>query len=205
MNPNLKNSSQDINVTSATPSAMLSNVSSTGVAHSAWIPDLGASFHVIGEPHNIHQLGHFEGLDQIFIGNGQGLHINGSGSSSFLSPINSHVCFRLNNLLHVPSITKNLLSVSKFAKDNYVFFEFHPHHCLVKSQGTHETLLQGVVGVDGLYSFPNLNLQESFVLLSSAAKSPSSSADLSSRSRVVFNSSDVNKVSNVSLTPSSHT
>ena len=136
---------------------------------------------------------------------GKVVHINGSGSSSFLSPINSHVCFRLNNLLHVPSITKNLLSVNKFAKDNSVFFEFHPHHYLVKSQGTHETLLQGVVVVDGLYSFPNLKLQESSMLLSSAATPSSNSVALSSSSRVVFNSGDVNKFSKVSLTPSSHT
>jgi len=56
-------------------------------------------------------------------------------------------------LLHVPSITKNQLSVSQFAKDNSIFFEFHS----VKSQGMNK-VLQGVVGVDGLYSFDNLQL-----------------------------------------------
>jgi len=59
-------------------------------------------------------------------------------------------------LLHVRSITKNLLSVSQFAKDNYAFFEFHPDKCLDKSQGTDKVLLQGVVGIDGLYPFNNL-------------------------------------------------
>ncbi|RDY11658.1 hypothetical protein CR513_03648, partial [Mucuna pruriens] len=34
-------------------------------------------------------------------------------------------------LLHVSTITKNLLSVSKFPKDNLVNFEFHPNFCLV--------------------------------------------------------------------------
>jgi len=28
-------------------------------------------------------------------------------------------------LLHVPSITKNLLSISQFVKDELTFFEFH--------------------------------------------------------------------------------
>nr|KYP49500.1 hypothetical protein KK1_028781 [Cajanus cajan] len=91
---------------------MLVNTSSQG--DSTWIPNSGASFHVTCEP----QVSHFDGPDQIFIGNGQGLHINGFGSSSFLFTIDSNICFKLNNLLRVPSNTKNLLSVNKFAKDN---------------------------------------------------------------------------------------
>ena len=50
--------------------------------------------------------------------------------------------------------------MSQFAKDNSVFFEFHPHLCLIKSQGTNKVLLQGAVGVDGLYSFYNIKLQD---------------------------------------------
>ena len=48
-------------------------------ANSTWIPDSGASFHVTGEPQNIHQLGHFDGPDKIYIGNSDGLKILGSG------------------------------------------------------------------------------------------------------------------------------
>jgi len=63
--------------------------------------------------------------------------------------------FSLQHLLHVPTISKNLLSVSRFACDNHVFFEFHADICLVKHQGTNEILLQGQLK-DGLYIFPNL-------------------------------------------------
>jgi len=42
--------------------------------------------------------------------------------------------------------------VSKFARDNHVFFEFHVDHCLVKHQETEQTLLHGKVK-DGLYVF----------------------------------------------------
>ena len=111
-----------------------------------WIQDSGASFHVTGESQNIQQLSPFEGPDQIYIGNGQGLPIHSTGSSTFISPINSKVSLSLNQLLHVPTITKNLISVSKFALDNGVYFEFHPNHCLVKSQGANEILLKASPG-----------------------------------------------------------
>jgi len=87
------------------------------------------------------------------------------------------------------------MSVSQFAKDNSVFFEFHPHMCLVKSQGTNRVLLQGVVGADGLYSFCNLKLQDhSSVLLSSLDPLVNSATD-SSLPGVVDTAA--NKASNV--------
>jgi histone deacetylase 1/2 len=92
------------------------------------------------------------------MGNGQGLSILSNGSSIFTSPQHTQTKLILNNLLHVPAITKNLISVSQFAKDNSVFFEFHPDHCVVKSQVTKEILLQGAVGGDGLYSFSNITI-----------------------------------------------
>nr|KYP46481.1 hypothetical protein KK1_031937 [Cajanus cajan] len=53
----------------------------------------------------------------------------------------------------VPSITKNLLSVSQFCRDNQVFFEFHANTCHVKQEHTKETLLEGKFS-KGLYVFP---------------------------------------------------
>lgn len=88
------------------------------------------------------------------MGNGQGLHISSIGSSKFLSHFHPNdVALKLNDLLLVPSITKNLVSVSKFAKDNNVYFEFHCSHCFVKCQVSNNVLLKGQVGLDGLYCF----------------------------------------------------
>ena len=106
--------------------------------------------------------------DQFYIGNGQGLPIHSTGSSTFISPINSKVSLSLNQLLHVPTIPKNLISVSKFALDNGVYFEFDPNYCLVKSQGSNEILLNGSLGPDGLYVFPNLHLQSSIAASSAS-------------------------------------
>lgn len=87
---------------------------------------------------------------QIHAANGAGLSITHTEQSSFISPSN-HV-FHLKNLLHVPSVTKNLLTVSQFAHDNNIYFEFHPSFCLVKDQATGNILLKGLLQ-DGLYSF----------------------------------------------------
>lgn len=56
--------------------------------------------------------------------NGAGLSISHIGHSSIAG---SSRPLHLKHVLHVPKIDKHLLSVHKFACDNDVFFEFHPH------------------------------------------------------------------------------
>lgn len=58
----------------------------------------------------------------------------------------------LKNVLHVPTVCKNLLSVGQFAKDNSVYFEFHPYICFVKDIQTGKVLLLGHIH-KGLYCF----------------------------------------------------
>ncbi|KAL4388731.1 hypothetical protein GQ457_09G014840 [Hibiscus cannabinus] len=63
----------------------------------------------------------------------------------------------LNNLLHVPSIKKNLLSVSQFTRDNHVSIEFYPNSCVVKDLQTRQEMLRGVKS-RGLYKLPSSRL-----------------------------------------------
>ena len=56
----------------------------------------------------------------------------------------------LNDVLHVPEATKNLISASKLAIDNDTFVEIHPHFFLVKDLETRRVLLRGR-GRRGLY------------------------------------------------------
>ena len=127
------------------------------------------------------------------MGNGEGLSIYKTGSSTFISPNDTGITFKLCKLLHVPSILKILLSVSQFVKDNSMFFEYHPHVCLVKSQETEKVLLQGVVGVNGLYSFHNLQLQGNPSLLMSTSV-PITNAGLPYSTANVNNSSNRLKI-----------
>ncbi|GAA0164420.1 hypothetical protein LIER_39779 [Lithospermum erythrorhizon] len=93
--------------------------------------------------------GNDTGNDFIKVGNGASLSILNIGNSSLLT--NSAQYLHLNNVLHVSSITKNLLSVSQLTKHNNIYLEFHSSHCFVKDlQG--RTLLTRTVD-QGLYKF----------------------------------------------------
>lgn len=104
------------------------------IANQLWYVDSGASHHVTASSPNLMQEVPIHGQEHVFQGNGHGLPIKSIGSAFFPAPSYSNVQLHLNNLLLVPSITKNLVSVSQIAKDNCVYFEFHPFHCFVKSQ-----------------------------------------------------------------------
>jgi len=65
--------------------------------------------------------------------------------------------FILHQILHVPSICKNLPPVRKFAHDNSVFFEFHSSYFLIKDKQTGLLLHHGHLK-DGLYQLlPSLS------------------------------------------------
>ncbi|PON99029.1 LOW QUALITY PROTEIN: hypothetical protein TorRG33x02_052660 [Trema orientale] len=138
--------------------AMLTTLAASTPA-TAWdtnYPDSGATNHVTPDSNNLMTSEEYTGQDRIFVGNGTGLNIKHIGHSSFSSKFSSKV-LSLNHLLHVPDITKNLLSVSKFARDNAVYFEFYPTSCFVKDQMTHKTLLTGTLQ-NGLYTFDQSQL-----------------------------------------------
>lgn len=94
----------------------------------------------------LHQAIPYHGSDQLHIGNGQGLPIT---SSRHLTILNIPKPLHLKNILHVPEINKNLLSVHKFSCDN-IYFKFHSDCCLVKDKENERVLLKGTPK-DGLY------------------------------------------------------
>jgi hypothetical protein len=84
------------------------------------------------------------------IGDGTGLPITHTGSTSLL---HSNKQFSLTDVLCVPSITKNLISISKFCISNNASIEFLPFLFLVKDLHTGATLLKGKAK-DGVYEWP---------------------------------------------------
>ena len=92
------------------------------------------------------------------MGNGKGLLIHHIGHTLFSSSFIPSKTLALKQLLHVPEITKNLLSVSKFAADNHVFFEFHPTSYFVKDLSIQTVLMHDQLK-RGLYVFDNTQLK----------------------------------------------
>ena len=121
-----------------------------------WYPNSSASNHVTANANNLVEHTPYYGNEQVH-GNGMRLSIKHIGLSQFSSPFTSQL-LSLNYLLHVPKITKNLLSVSKFARDNNLFFEFHPNFCLVKDQVSKIVVLEGKLK-GGLYAFDSSQIQ----------------------------------------------
>ncbi|KAG8483232.1 hypothetical protein CXB51_022211 [Gossypium anomalum] len=115
----------------------------------SWYPDSGASNHVCQNAADLNASTPYSGTSELLMGNGAPTRILSVGDT--VIPASSKI-LRLSNVLCVPSIRKNLLSVSQFARDNNVFFEFHPSYCVIKDIQTGETLLRGRVR-DGLYQF----------------------------------------------------
>jgi hypothetical protein len=69
----------------------------------------------------------YVGNDQIHAANGSGMDITHIGNT--IIPASTHNLV-LNNVLHVPSTHKNLISVHRFTLDNDTFIEFHPFFLL---------------------------------------------------------------------------
>ena len=114
-----------------------------------WHPDTGATHHLTNDVNNIHLPNDdSDGNDRIQVANGAGLEITHSGNSTLSSASKSFV---LNQILLVPEITKNLLSVHRFCRDNNVFFEFHASYFLLKDY-LGNILHRGPLNND-LYSF----------------------------------------------------
>ena len=107
-------------------------VAPTTIFDESWYPNSGASHHLIYDAKNMLTGLDYEGYEQVHVGNGAATPIAHIGSFSLSSNL-SNVSFKLNTLMHIPTLTKNLISVSKFAQDINVFFEFHLNTCFVKS------------------------------------------------------------------------
>ncbi|KAL9414549.1 hypothetical protein AB3S75_042924 [Citrus x aurantiifolia] len=107
--------------------------STDGQSSGAWYLDSGATNHVTNALGNININSEYQGNDQLAVGNGEKLVIYHIGCS-VLSTFDPKKHITLNHMLHVPDITKNLISISKLLHDNDIYVEFHKSACFVKDK-----------------------------------------------------------------------
>lgn len=123
------------------------------LSDATWFPDSGATHHItpnynqLQHPTPYHRNGKVQG------GDGAGLSISYIGAATLFS--SSHP-LSLCHVLHVPQITRNLLSVQQFTRDNNVIVEFHPSFFLVTDLLSGMPLLRGRLK-DGLYQLQSTN------------------------------------------------
>lgn len=81
-----------------------------------WFLDSGATNHVTNELSNLSIQHPSTDTTGVMVGNGNTLSVSHTGKGLLHTPT---TCLSLNDLLHVPSISQNLLSVHKLATDNH--------------------------------------------------------------------------------------
>ena len=121
--------------------ASASNLSITQGNGDTWLTDSGASDHITANINNLNQLAPFQGLEQVFVGNGQNLPIQNIGNANIYTKFSQ---FKLRNILHVPRIASNLLLVHKLCLHNNCSCCFDSNKLLVQDLPTGRILYQGL-------------------------------------------------------------
>ena len=139
---------------SSPPNKQAFIAANNGSRENDWHADTSATHHITPYMANLNlKSDDYTDTNQLQVGNNQGLYISKTGNSSLYTSSQSFV---LNQVLLVPQIQKNLLSVQKFCTDNNVYFEFHDQYFLVKDY-SRIVLHRGHIN-NGLYHFSTKNV-----------------------------------------------
>ncbi|PKU84061.1 Retrovirus-related Pol polyprotein from transposon TNT 1-94 [Dendrobium catenatum] len=112
-----------------------------------WYLDSGASSHMTNAAENLAQSTAYSGSDGVFIGDGRNIPIAHSGTGILPTPTRK---LFLSNLLHVPNISHNLISISNLVQDNNISVTFDPMGFVFKDLKTNQPILRGPCS-SGLY------------------------------------------------------
>ena len=122
--------------------------------------DSGAFYHITSDLQNLSLSLACGGTDEVIIGDGSDLSVTHIGSTHLHTPSST---FFLSNVLCVPNIKKNHISVSQFCKTNNTSIEFFPSSFIVKDLQMREQLVQGWSSEE-VYELPSsVRPLESFV------------------------------------------
>ena len=127
-----------------------------------WILDSGATHYLTSDLSNLALHQPYNGGEEVAIADGSGLAITHTGSTSFSMPSKS---LKLTDILCVPTVNKNLISVYRLCNANRVSVEFFPAHFQAKDLKSGVRLLQARTRND-LYEWPWQSLNPTACLAS---------------------------------------
>ncbi|KAJ0044848.1 hypothetical protein Pint_04240 [Pistacia integerrima] len=121
-------------------SVMVAEANTTYLNQNQWYADSGANIHVTFDIANLATSQPYDGDDSVGVGNGTGLVISRTGTTSIQT---SSSTLKLNNVAYCPQTSAHLLSINKFCKDNNVLFELIGSCFFVKDILAGDTILTG--------------------------------------------------------------
>lgn len=116
----------------------------------SWYLDTGASNHVTSDLSSLTLHSPYRGPSKVSVGNGQTLDIQNIGSSILPTPYHT---FCLKNMLDLPSLSVNNLSVQHFAADNICRLIFYDKNFAIQEKETNHLVFRGF-NKNGLYPIP---------------------------------------------------
>ncbi|GMY21931.1 Zinc finger, CCCH-type [Fagus crenata] len=115
--------------------------------NSDWITDTSASAHITGDPGILENVIPYTGTDKVMVGDGNLLHISHIGNARIKAGSKPII---LKNVLLVPNMKKNLISISQLTDDLSCLVEFSSKGFLIKDLKTRKILALGTTQ-GGLY------------------------------------------------------
>uniref|UniRef100_A0A2N9J917 Reverse transcriptase Ty1/copia-type domain-containing protein n=1 Tax=Fagus sylvatica TaxID=28930 RepID=A0A2N9J917_FAGSY len=119
-----------------------------------WISDTSATDHFTPDLANLPDSSLYTDPQLVSVGNGQQLPISHVGNAQLYT---SSYLFKLRNILRVPSMASNLLSVNKFCRDNHCSFYFDSDRFQIQDRLSGKPLYKGL-SRDGLYPLHGFSL-----------------------------------------------
>lgn len=139
----------------AHPRANFTQVNATAFS-SDWFADSSTTHHMTLDIASLSISKDYSGKDEVVVGNGKGIRVSRIGKTTVSFGDRQ---FLLSNILLVPHLKYQLLSVQRFAKYNSCFSKFHGSHFLVKDETSRKVLIQGPTEA-GFYKLPGSELKQ---------------------------------------------
>ena len=131
----------------------MANASNAAITNNQdpWLVDSGTTDHLTTNLNNLSLQSQYKGPEQVTVGSGQSLPINHIGNTTLHTKYHN---FMLKNVLHVPRIAVNLLSIHKFCLDNNCSCHFDANELKIQDIPTGRLLYKGLSenGVYPIYS-----------------------------------------------------